>query len=215
MTIDSYVEQIKKLIEHLGINEFHLYGQSWGTILSLEYYTKYPEKVKSLILSSPAIDIARCRIDTDSLVKTLPDSTQQTIKESTDSGNFESMDYQLAILTFYQKYVAMKLPWSADMDSTFINTGRNVYLYMWGPSEFTATGTLKNYNGNTKLSQVKIPVQFIVGDHDEISIPSTQYYQSLVPGSKMTITTNAAHLTMQDNAIEDMATIKKFLNELK
>jgi proline iminopeptidase len=215
MTIDNYVEQVQKLVLHLGIKEFNLYGQSWGTILGVEYYSKYPEKVKSMILSSPAIDIERCRYDTDSLVKTLSESSQQTIKNTTETGNFGSMEYQLAMLEFYQKYVVTKLPWSTDMDSTAANTGTAVYLYMWGPSEFTATGTLKTYNGTTKLSKIKVPVQFIVGDHDEISIPTTMYYQSLVPGSKLSITTNAGHLTMQDNAAEDMTAIRKFLEENK
>ena len=168
-----------------------------------------------MILSSPAISVEKWKIDTDLLVKTLPESTQKTIKDCTESGNFDSPDYQLAIQEFYEKYVARKLPWSADIDSTFANFGMNVYQYMWGPSEFTATGTLKTYNGTGILSNVKVPVQFIIGEFDEVSESTVKYYQSLVRGSKLSLTSNAGHLTMQDNTEEDIETILKFLNGLK
>ncbi len=86
---------------------------------------------------------------------------------------------------------------------------------MWGPSEFTATGTLKTYNGTNILSNVKVPVQFIIGEFDEVSESTAKYYQSLVRGSKLSVTSNAGHLTMQDNPEEDIETILKFLNGLK
>ena len=215
MTIENHIDQIDKLTRHLGISEFHLYGQSWGTMLGLEYYSRFPEKVKSMILSSPAISVEKWKTDTDLLVKTLPASTQKIIKDCTESGNFDSPDYQLAIQEFYEKYVARKLPWSADIDSTFANFGMNVYQYMWGPSEFTATGTLKTYDGTGILSNVKVPVQFIIGEFDEVSESTAKYYQSLVRGSKLSVTSNAGHLTMQDNPEEDIETILKFLNGLK
>jgi proline iminopeptidase len=215
MTIENHIDQIERLTTHLKISEFHLYGQSWGTILGLEYYSKFPEKVKSMILSSPAISVEKWKTDTELLVKTLPESTQKTIKDCTDSSNFDSPDYQLAIQEFYEKYVARKLPWSADMDSTFANFGMNVYQYMWGPSEFTATGTLKTYDGTGILSNVKVPVQFIIGEFDEVSESTAKYYQSLVPGSKLSVTSNAGHLTMQDNPEEDIETILKFLKGQK
>jgi len=110
MTIENHIDQIERLTRHLGISEFHLYGQSWGTILGLEYYSKFPEKVKSMILSSPAISVEKWKTDTELLVKTLPESTQKTIKDCTDSGNFDSPDYQHAIQEFYEKYVPENSP---------------------------------------------------------------------------------------------------------
>ena len=45
----------------------------------------------------------------------------------------------------------------------------NLYGYMWGPSEFTISGTLKDYNGTSFLPMIKVPTLFTVGEFDEIN----------------------------------------------
>ena len=42
MTVDSFVEQITKLLTALQVSEVHLYGHSWGSMLAVDYYLKYP-----------------------------------------------------------------------------------------------------------------------------------------------------------------------------
>jgi len=51
----SYVEDIEKIRKELNIKAFHLYGHSWGGLLSQLYFSTYPENVKSLFLSNSAI----------------------------------------------------------------------------------------------------------------------------------------------------------------
>src|SRR3954451_10518434 len=53
MTIDNYVEELAQLKKALGIKEYYLYGHSWGTMLGIDYYLKYPEGIKAIIFSSP------------------------------------------------------------------------------------------------------------------------------------------------------------------
>ena len=48
MTIDNFVEQVHTLLTALQIEEIHLYGHSWGTMLGMDFYLKHPEKIKSL-----------------------------------------------------------------------------------------------------------------------------------------------------------------------
>jgi pimeloyl-ACP methyl ester carboxylesterase len=50
---ETWVRELKALREHLGIEECHLLGQSWGGMLLLDYICNYkPEGIKSIILSS-------------------------------------------------------------------------------------------------------------------------------------------------------------------
>jgi proline iminopeptidase len=49
-TPDNLADDMEVLRQHLGIEQWHIYGGSWGSALSLLYAEKYPEKVKSLTL---------------------------------------------------------------------------------------------------------------------------------------------------------------------
>ena len=48
-----WIEELIELRKHLGLDEIHLLGQSWGGMQTLEYVCNYkPEGLKSIILSS-------------------------------------------------------------------------------------------------------------------------------------------------------------------
>ena len=91
----------------------------------------------------------------------------------------------------------------------------DIYTYMWGPSEFTATGTLKNYEGADKLPGIKIPSLFLGGEFDEARPSTVQYYQSLTPGSTYAMVENAAHITMHDNPNQNNQINSEFLKEIE
>ncbi|HEX5338014.1 MAG TPA: prolyl aminopeptidase [Gallionella sp.] len=49
-TTDDLVEDIERLRRHLGIDQWLLFGGSWGSTLALAYATTYPQRVRGLIL---------------------------------------------------------------------------------------------------------------------------------------------------------------------
>ncbi|GJM29666.1 MAG: proline iminopeptidase [Cyclobacteriaceae bacterium] len=214
MTVGNFVEQLEQLRSVLGLNEFYLYGHSWGTMLGVDYYLKYPDHVKALILASPALSTSRWTEDTKELITTLPDSIQSAIQFNVENGTYDSPEYQHAVNIFYQKFVAKKLPWDANMDSTFAGANMEIYNYMWGPSEFTASGTLKDYERSDKLNEIKVPTLFICGEDDEARPSTVQYYQSLVSNSKFSLIKDAAHITMHDNPEQNNQAISNFLKAL-
>ena len=214
MTVDHFVEELKTVIDHFGLHQFYLYGQSWGTMLGTDYYLKYPAGIKAIILSSPAISIPRWLSDADTLLSTLPDSVQNAVRTSEHNKTYDSPAYQNAIQVYYQNFLARKLPWSPDIDSTSMQLGKS-YQYMWGPSEFTAEGALKTYDRTNRLGEIKVPTLFIAGEFDEARPTTVQYYQSLVPGAKFEVIKGAGHLTMQDEPEENNKVIIDFLNGLE
>lgn len=211
MTIETFVEQLEQMIDSLGLKEVHLLGHSWGTMLGLEYYLQNPERIKSLILASPCLSIPRWEADCRELIKSLPDSVQLAIDTSERTGNYASEAYQSAMNTFYQNFVARKLPWDENMDSTFAGANIDLYNYMWGPSEFTALGTLQNYDRTEQLQQIKVPVLYMCGEFDEARPETVQYFQSLTPAAKLAVIEDAAHIITHDNPTQTNLEISKFL----
>ena len=214
MTTEHYVAEIGQVIKALGLKEFYLFGQSWGTMIGTDYYLKNPEGIKALILSSPAISIPMWLKDADLLISTLPDSTQNAIRLNEQHKTFDVPAYKQAVQLYYENFLARKLPWSADIDSAFSQLGKS-YQYMWGPSEFTATGELKTYDHTNRLGEIKGPTLFIAGEYDEARPSTVKYYQSLVKGAKFEIIKGAGHLTMQDKPDESNKVVLEFLNNIE
>lgn len=215
LTVEKFVEQVEEIRKALGFEKFYLYGQSWGTMLGMDYYLKYPDRIKALIFSSPALNIHTWTNDADKLISTLPDSVQSAIRINEANKTYDAPEYQQALQVYYQNFVARKLPWSADFDSSFANMCINVYQTMWGPSEFNATGILKDFDRTDRLGEIRVPTLFICGEFDEATPSTVEYYHNLVPDSKFVVIKNSAHLTMHDNPKQDLKTISDFLNTLE
>lgn len=216
MTVDIFVEQLEQLKIALGLNNYYLYGHSWGTTLGFEYYLMYPEGVSALIFNSPLFSTPIWMSDADTLIASLPDSIQTAIETAEKNGTYDSPEYRQAIQVHEKNFILRKSVLPTELD-TVPPAGFNheIYRYMWGPSEFTATGTLRDYDLTNRLSEIEIPTLFITGEFDEARPSTVQYFHSLVPNSKFEIIEDAGHATMHDNLQQNLKVINDFLNELE
>jgi proline iminopeptidase len=212
---ERFVQEIEALRKALNLTEIHLLGHSWGTILGAEYLFTRPSGVRSVIFASPALSMNRWVQDTDSLRHLLPDSVQAVIDQHEAAGTFEDPAYQEATMLFYQQFLARKQPWSADIDSTFSQMNPSLYGYMNGPSEFTITGTLKEYDATPRLGELALPTLFTTGEFDEATPATVRYYHSLVPGSQLAIIEDSGHLTMHDAPERNVAVVRDFLRQVE
>ncbi len=215
MTIDNYVDELEQLKNALGITDYFLYGHSWGTMLGIDYYLKHPEGIKAIIFGSPLFSTDLWIKDAQLLIKTLPDSVQQTISINEQYQSYSSQDYKRAVEFYYRHFLRRTEKHQADMDSTYKFFGNNVYEYMWGPSEFKATGTLKNFNRLKELQKVKVPVLLTCGGYDEARPSTVKYYQALLPGSELVVIKNSGHMTMIDNTEDNNKAIANFLIKIE
>lgn len=214
MTVDAYVEQVGALLDALDVGNIYLYGHSWGTMLGVEYYLKYGERVKGMILSSPCLSAGIWESDADTLISMLPDSVQVILRNNISGVPQDSATLASAIDVFFKNYYWRKQPHSADVDSSMAQMGLEVYEHMWGTAEFFSTGTLKNYDRTGDLNRIKVPALYITGEFDVATPGTVRYYQHLTPDARMSITSSAGHLTMHDNAAGDIKAISDFLMEL-
>jgi len=211
--IAHFVRELDSLRAHLGYAQVHLIGHSWGTILSIEYYRAHPEHVTSLTLMSPALDMPAWVRNASRLVKTLPDSAQKAIARREADRNYLAPDYQAALDDYYGKYV-WRRPAEADLDSLAARINEGIYTYMWGPSEFTITGTLKTYDATPYLRDVKVPVLFTVGEFDESDPPTVKRLAELTPRAQSVVIPGAAHVVQWDAPEETNRVIGAFLQSV-
>ena len=209
---DRFVTELKQVRAALNLDEVHLLGHSWGTMLAMEYMaTRQPQGVQSLILASPALSIPRWIEDANRLRSKLPDEVQATMTQHEAAGTFESEEYLAASMVFYRRHLCRLDPWPDSVVKTFDELAWDVYGTMWGPSEFHATGNLKDFDRTADLANLEVPTLFTAGRHDEATPESTAWYQSQVPGAELVIFENSSHLAHLEEEPLYIEVIRDFL----
>lgn len=211
----AFVAQLEALRDSLGIEKFHLLGHSWGTMLGTQYYFAHPDRVVSLVLSSPALSIPDWLADGRTLLATMPDSVQQAVAVHEASGDFGNPVYQAAVMAFYRKFVSRAEPWSVYTDSAVAAHNPNIYGHMWGPSEFTATGFLQGFDVTDSLSLIQVPTLFLAGEWDEAVPATVQRHAAMVPGAEFAVIPGSAHMTPTDNTAEHLRLVREFYRRVE
>jgi proline iminopeptidase len=135
------------------------------------------------------------------------------VRNAEAAASFDSPEYQTAIEAFYAKHVCRLDPWPDFVRRALSEEkmGHAVYQYMWGPSEFTATGTLRSYERVERLEEIRTPALFICGRYDEATPAATEYYHRNLPGSEFTVIENASHLSWSEQPAAFMRVLRDFL----
>ncbi|MBI5020948.1 MAG: proline iminopeptidase-family hydrolase [Ignavibacteriales bacterium] len=210
--IDRFVEELSTLVNHLQLKEYHLYGHSWGASLAVEYMiTKQPKHVKSLILGGPLISTPLWIKDAAILLSTLPDSIQDIIHKNETAGTTDSPQYQKAIDEYNRRYLFHKNPHLRPSECEGVKSNNFIYKFMWGPSEFTATGNLKFFNRESDLHKLKLPVLLIVGEYDEARPKTVEHFKQLIPKATLVVIPEAGHVGLVDQTVQYIKQIRQFL----
>ncbi len=210
-TVERFMEELAQVREALGLERVHLLGHSWGSMLAADYLLGGAEGVESLILAGPALSIPRWLEDAAALRAKLPEDVQETLRVHEEAGTIGSEEYQEATGAYYRQYLLRVDPWPPEMDSVLVTWGTQVYEHMWGPTKFYATGTLKEYDRTDRLSEISVPTLFTCGRYDEATPKATEWYQSLVPGSRLVVFEDASHLTMLEQPFVYAQVVRDFL----
>jgi proline iminopeptidase len=211
LTIPFFIEQVQSIVKKLQLESFYLHGHSWGTALALEYYLQHPKGVKGIIFNSPYFSTALWKKDANMLIKTLPDSIQIAIAEGEKTGNFNSAAYINANSVYAKNFGVRNARLTSELDTIMAASNGFIYNYMWGPTEFTATGTLINYDRVKQLKRIKVPCLFITGEYDEARPETVRYFSKLVKKSQFGIIEGAGHGTMHDNKSKNIQLIQDFI----
>lgn len=211
-TVERYIKEFAELRQFLAIDKLHIMGNSWGTMLACRYILdEKPEGIASLILSAPCLSASRWAADQRRYINELPAGTRETILRCEESGDYESKEYQDAMMFYYKRHVCRLDPWPEDILKSFGQLNMAIYRHMWGPSEFTVSGTLKNFDVTERLNEIKVPSLFICGRFDEATPETTSYYQTKLPGSKIAILEDASHLSFYEKTEEYLKIVRDFL----
>lgn len=213
-TTERFVEELDLVRRALGLKEVHILGHSWGGTLATEYLlTKGQEGVVSAVLSSPLISTPRWLADTNRLRGMLPKPVQAALDQCEAVETADDPKCVEANSVFEERFVrgAKELPAVPACEG--VTGGDQVYRHMWGAAEFTATGTLRDYDRSGRLGELKLPVLFLAGRNDEATPETIADFQGRVPGAKMAVLEKSAHSTYRTETAEYVKIVRAFLDE--
>lgn len=216
-TTERFVNEIDHIRRALHLDELHILGHSCGSTFLIEYLiTKKPKGIKSVIFSSPMISTPDWIADAKLLVSQLQASIRDTINKYEKLKIYSAPAYKAATDSFYARHLIRKQwPYKSTACNNSGSSNDTIYNYMWGPTEFTATGTLLNFDRTADLDKIQEPILFVTGEYDEAR-PETMYkYQKLSKHGVVEIIDNAAHATMIDQPKKLTQVINRFLKSVE
>ena len=211
---ETWVNELIRLREYLGLKECHLLGQSWGGMLILEYICNYPHSgIKSLILSSTLPSSELWGREQARMIRELPAEMQEAIRRSALTGDWDTPESRAAEEEYMLRHAGGPFPDDAPeclrREKRF---GAESYLVAWGPNEYTPQGTLKDFNVITQLPFIREPALIISGGND-LSTPyiaKTMY--DGIPDSRWELFEFARHTCYVEDLPRYSALLKEWLN---
>lgn len=215
-TVEFFVDELNEVIKQLGLKKYHLFGQSWGSQLTTDFILKYqPKNLVSVIFSGPCLSIPMWIQDQRMWLSKMSTEIQAIINEAETTGNYNTQEYQYAIMEYYRLHICRLDVWPDSLLKAFEFMNSDIYGYMWGPSEFTVTGTLQNYDRTSDLHHIKVPTFFTCGEFDEAAPETVQYYHQLMPGSEIRVFRDCSHETFLECPKEYNKAIRNFLKKVE
>ncbi|MDA0957364.1 MAG: proline iminopeptidase-family hydrolase [Proteobacteria bacterium] len=213
--ISTFVNELHALVQAWELDSFHLMGGSWGTTLAIEYYFKYRGKgVESLVLQSPMLSAGDWQRDANRLIKGLPGNVQKVIKGCQALGATDAAVYQEALALYYSRHVLRRPKKLRAMLNKKNPRGAAIYRHMWGESEFSATGTLCDYDQTHRLGAIECPTLIICGEFDEATPRTGRRYARAIPQGQFLEIEDASHAIWAEQPKRLKRAILGFLSSL-
>lgn len=210
-----WIEELIELRKHLGLDEIHLLGQSWGGMQTLEYACNYkPEGLKSIILSSTLPASWLWAEEAQRMIAQMPQDMQDAIKKATESGDYSSPEYQAAEAEYMRQHCAGEV---TENDPECLRrpkkAGRESYVVGWGPNEFTPLGTLKDYDVIDQLGDIKEPALIINGGNDLCTPYVAKFMYDRIPNSEWELFRTCRHMCFVEDNDHYVEVLKKWMNK--
>lgn len=181
-SVDRAVAEVDAVRWQLGLTDIYVLGHSWGGYLALAYTRAHAGRQRAMVLSSPLVSVAEWMEDAAELVSRLPPHRREMISKFEALGEFDNPAYLDATKDFYRRFFCNLEPWPPELLQTFDEMGTQPYEAMWGPSEFTQTGSLRGADLAPSLGELKLPTLWLCGSSDEVAPPRLARFAKLAGG---------------------------------
>jgi L-proline amide hydrolase len=195
-TVELFVRELHNLVGALGIAErHHVLGQSWGGFLAQEYALTQPGGLRSIVLADTAASFPDFVAEANRLRAELPSEVEATLRRHEEAGTTNDSEYEQACLVFYARHVC-RVEWPPEVAASFQWIARDptVYHTMNGPSEFHVIGSIRDWQVQDRLHEIRLPTLLVSGRYDEATPALQRTLLGGIAGSEWAIFEESSHM---------------------
>ena len=191
------MEQVRQA---LGLQDFYLYGHSFGGMLGYEYALKYGQNLKGLVISNMVASIPQYVRYVNKLRNELPPDAIATMQKYEAKGEYEAPEYQKILMEqVYARHLCRLDPWPEPTERYLRYLNTKIYNYMQGPSEFTVTGTYKDWDRAGDLKDIRTRALLMGARYDTMDPEEMKRIASTMPNARVAISEKGSHCTLYDD----------------
>lgn len=179
-TLESQVDYVHKVAGKLGIERFHIVGNSMGGAISSLYSALYPEQILSAVLISPAG------------IHDIPSKMDELLAKGLNpliATTSESFDQLVDIVMEDRPFMpAAIIKVEAEKAASRVAINEKIF------KDFMVSSVqdMESY-----LSRIQAPVLIIWGDHDRvIHVANIDKYADLIPNAEKLVLEGIGHVAM-------------------
>lgn len=211
---DTWIKELIELRKHLGLDEIHLLGQSWGGMQTIWYALEYkPKGIKSYILSSTLSSAKLWEEEQKRRISYMSKEDQEALLGAVESGDYSSKEYNDALGRFMNMYCAGEVTdESPECLRRPKKSGTEAYIVGWGHNEFSPTGTLAGYEFTDRLHEIKEPCLITSGSIDLCSPYIAKVMYDRIPNSSWELFQFSRHMPFVEETEKYMDVLTKWLD---
>jgi proline iminopeptidase len=209
-----FVDEVEDVRKALGLEDFVLYGQSWGGMLSIEYALKYQHNLRGLVISNMTAGIQAYLRRLNEIAEQLPEETRTRLAELDAAQDYDNPEYERIMMEdLYPLAICRCKPWPEPVTRAFRDANLKVYNAMQGKSEFVVTGYFKDWERWDDLHRIKVKTLTIGAEYDTMDPADMRRMAELMPNARAGICPNGSHLAMWDDQAVYFEHLLGFLRE--
>ena len=192
-TLDRSVAEMDAVVGGLGLDRFHIFGNSWGGMLAQQYALDVTSGFVSLTISNSMASIREFARMVSRLKTELDPATRNAIDRHEAADTTDAPEYQAAIRTWNQTRLCRVRPWPNDLHDAFARAGSEIFATMFGLSVFDITGSIRDWQVLDRLPEITVPTLVLAGRYDECVPEHMAEMHRRIPGSRFELFESSSH----------------------
>ncbi|SIS51763.1 tricorn interacting aminopeptidase F1. Serine peptidase. MEROPS family S33 [Alicyclobacillus vulcanalis] len=215
LDVSWFTSELELVRQALGLEQFHLFGHSWGGWLALQYTLDFQPTLASLTICSSPASARDFVLGCAELRAQLPPDIDGVLRAYEELQDYRHPIYQKAVQEFYFRHFCRLRPWPDVVSRSLEKMSVEVYMHMWGPAEFgPVDGVLKDWSVETRVREIQVPALVVCGRYDEAR-PS--YMSRLASGLsgpvEFHVFENSSHLAFWEDKDNFLRVLRSFLRQ--
>jgi len=194
-TMESYVEDLLLLLDHLKTPRAILCGLSLGGYIALRAIERSPERFNGLVLCD---------------TRSEADQNEAKLKRAESIKQLKTQGVQAFAKSFLPNLFSA---WTQENNSDLVTTVEEIILSQTAPAIATAQLAIVSRTDTTEaLAKIRVPTLILVGEEDRLTpVADARALQQRIPGSRLEVIPQAGHMSNLENPGEFNRHLLSFL----